>query len=212
MGKTQIALELAYRVHSMNVEGMTERHSVFWMPAQSVGAYHKAATDVVQTLGIDCGDGDDPKEALRTYLASESAGHWLIVVDNLDDSAMLYGVPGQAAGLNGFLPRSRRGRLLITTRLYSVAVDAAGSDVVKVPSMSFDEAYSFMETSLLDKGQLKDMESTKELLNKLTYLPLTLAQAAVYMNKTGTPIVRYLQRCRSADQRMIKLLSEQLRE
>jgi hypothetical protein len=86
-------------------------------------------------------------------------------------------------------------------------VDAAGGNVVKLLSMTFDEAYSFMETSLFDKSQVRDMESTKELLEKLTCLRLTLAQAAAYMNKNGTPIVRYLELCRSADQNMIDLLS-----
>ncbi|XWX01986.1 hypothetical protein V2A60_010018 [Cordyceps javanica] len=66
MGKTQIALELAYRVQNMEVEDVTS-HSVFWLPAQSMAALHKAAVDLVQRLNIQCGD-DDPKEALRIYL------------------------------------------------------------------------------------------------------------------------------------------------
>jgi hypothetical protein len=59
---------------------------------------------------------------------------------------------------------------------------------------------------------MQNTNTSKELLEKLTYLPLTLAQAAAYMNKTGTPVVRYLQRCQSADQNMIDLLSRGLRD
>ncbi|KAM3552686.1 hypothetical protein MY1884_007076 [Beauveria asiatica] len=211
MGKTQIALELAYRVRNMEVAGVTERHSVFWVPAQSMATFHKTAGELVQRFNIQCGD-DDPKEALRTYLESDAAGHWLLVVDNVDDTVVLDGVPGQSAGLSDFLPRSPKGRLLITTRQASVAVDAAGSNLVKLSSMTFDEAHSLMGTLLLDKGQVRDTESTKELLEKLTCLPLTLAQAAAYMNKNGTPIVRYVELCRSADQNMIDLLSRRLRD
>ncbi|TQW01514.1 kinesin light chain [Cordyceps javanica] len=211
MGKTQIALEVAYRVLHMEVEGLVERHSVFWVQAQSMATFHKTAAEVVQRLNIQCGD-DDPKKVLQTYLESDAAGHWLLVMDNVDDTAVLDGVPGQSTGLSDFLPRSPKGRLLMTTRQAAVAVDATASDVVKVLSMTFDDAYLLMETLLLDKGQVRDTESTKELLEKLMYLPLTLAQAAAYMNKNGTPIVRYLGRCRSADQNMIDLLSSRLRD
>ncbi|KGQ06673.1 Nephrocystin-3 [Beauveria bassiana D1-5] len=211
MGKTQIALELAHRVRNMEVEGVTQRYSVFWVPAQSMATFHKTAGELVQRLDIHCGN-DDPKEALRTYLESDTAGHWLLVVDNVDDTVLLDGKPGHSNGLSGLLPQSRKGRLLITTRQTSLAVNVAGNDIVKLSSMTFDEAYSLMGILLLDKSQVRDIESTKELLKKLTCLPLTLAQAAAYMNKNGTPIVRYLELCRSADQNMVDLLSKRLRD
>ncbi|KAM3487753.1 hypothetical protein MY3957_008950 [Beauveria namnaoensis] len=211
MGKTQIALELAHRVRNMEVEGVTQRYSVFWVPAQSMATFHKTAGELVQRLNIHCGN-DDPKEALRTYLESDAAGHWLLVVDNVDDAVVLDGKPGHSNGLSGLLPQSRKGRLLITTRQTSLAVNVAGNDIVKLSPMAFDEAYSLMGILLLDKSQIRDIESTKELLKKLTCLPLTLAQAAAYMNKNGTPIVRYLELCRSADQNMVDLLSKRLRD
>ncbi|KAM3485163.1 hypothetical protein MY8738_001631 [Beauveria namnaoensis] len=211
MGKTQIALELAHRVRNMEVEGVTQRYSVFWVPAQSMATFHKTAGELVQRLDIHCGN-EDPKEALRTYLESDAAGHWLLVVDNVDDTVVLDGKPGHSNGLSGLLPQSRKGRLLITTRQTSLAVNVAGNDIVKLSSMAFDEAYSLMGILLLDKSQVRDIESTKELLKKLTCLPLTLAQAAAYMNKNGTPIVRYLELCRSADQNMVDLLSKRLRD
>ncbi|TQW01338.1 kinesin light chain [Cordyceps javanica] len=114
MGKTQIALELAYRVRNLEVEGLTERYSVFWVPAQSMATFHKTTGELVQRLNIQCGD-DDPKEVLRTYLESDAAGRWLLVVDNIDDTVVLEGTPGQSDGLSDFLPRSRKGRILITT-------------------------------------------------------------------------------------------------
>lgn len=39
-------------------------------------------------LNIQCGN-DDPKDTLRTYLASDVVGRWLLVVDNTDDAAVL---------------------------------------------------------------------------------------------------------------------------
>lgn len=209
MGKTQIALELAYRVQSMEVAGLTERYSVFWVQAPSMAAFHKNAAEVVQQLNIHCGD-NDPKEALRTYLESDRAGHWLLVVDNVDDAAILDGSISQLGGLLDFFPRNAKGRVLITTRQASIAMVVASSAIVQLSSMPFDEAYSLMETLLLDKGQVQDAESTKELLERLTCLPLALAQAAAYMNTSGAPIIRYLEQCRSADQNMANLLNRQL--
>lgn len=211
MGKTQIALELAYRVQNREVEGVAERYSVFWVQAQSMAAFHKTAGELVRLLNIAHGD-DNPKEALQAYLSSEAAGYWLLVLDNVDDAALLDGEPGQSAGLSDFFPRNPNGRLLLTTRQTSVAVDVAGTNVVELLSMPFAEAYLLMERLLLDKDQVQNTQSTKELLEKLACLPLTVAQAAAYMNRNKAPIVRYLERCRSADQNMIDLLSRRLRD
>ncbi|TQV93583.1 kinesin light chain 1 and [Cordyceps javanica] len=211
MGKTQTALELAYRVRNMEVEDVKERHSVFWVQAQSMAAFHKTAGELVQQLKIPC-DDDDPKEAFREYLASDAAGYWLLVVDNIDDVVVLDGAPNQSPGLSEFFPRSRKGRILLTTRQTSVAVDVASSDVVELSSMKFDEAYLLMETLLVDKSRVQDAESTKELLEKLTCFPLALAQAAAYMNKNRLPIIRYLKLCQSVDQNMVNLFTKQLRD
>lgn len=213
MGKTQIALEMAYQVQNGEVDGVAERYSVFWVQAQSMATFHKTAGELVRLLNIPHGS-DNPKEALQTYLSSEAAGCWLLVLDNVDDAALLDGdgEPGQPAGLFNFFPRNPNGRLLLTTRQTSVAVDVAGCNVVELMSMPFAEAYLLMERLLLDKGQVRNTRPTKELLEKLACLPLTVAQAAAYMNRNRTPIVRYLGRCRSADQNIIDLLSKGLRE
>ncbi|KAJ6781678.1 hypothetical protein PWT90_07758 [Aphanocladium album] len=211
MGKTQIALELAYRVRNIEVEDVKERHSVFWVQAQSMAAFHKTAGELVQQLRIPCND-DDPKEALREYLASDAAGYWLLVVDSIDDVVVLDGAPDQSPGLSKFFPRSRKGRILLTTRQTSIAVDVASSDMVELSSMKFDEAYLLMETLLVNKSQIRDIESTKELVEKLTYFPLALAQAAAYMNTNRLPIIRYLKLCQSVDQTMVNLFTKQLRD
>lgn len=211
MGKTQIALELAYRVKNMDIEGVIHKHSVFWVPAQSIATFETAAQEIVNRLNIQCDEGADPKRAFREYFASDAAGHWFMVLDNLDDAAVLDGVSGQSDGLFDFIPRSEKGRLVVTTRQTAVAVDT-NCEVVELSAMTFDDASCVMERLLVNKRQMENPEVTKQLLEKLTYFPLALAQAAAYMNKTGTPITRYLDRCRSADQTMIDLLSRRMRD
>lgn len=50
------------------------------------------------------------------------------------------------------------------------------------------------------------------LLDKLTYLPLTVAQAAAYMSINKMPITEYSRLYTGTDQDLIKLLSARLRD
>jgi hypothetical protein len=169
-----------------------------------------AGAQHVQTLAIPCGDEEDPKEALQRYLASAAAGHWFIIIDNADDMSVTDVAPGTPKVLLDFLPSSRTGRVLITTRSLHIASLAAGSDILELSEMTPDEAHDFLARSLVDKSQLEQVESTAELLEKLTYLPLTVAQAAAYMNVKKLPLTAYLRLCKRTSQDMINLLRIQL--
>ncbi len=69
-----------------------------------------------------------------------------------------------------------------------------------------------LSTALLDKSQLKYKDAVSQLLEKLTYLPLTVAQAAAYMNTNKTPITAYLRLCSLTDGHLIGLLQKALRD
>ncbi|CAI6090726.1 unnamed protein product [Clonostachys chloroleuca] len=144
MGKTQIALELAYRVQEVAVDSMEGQHSVFWMPAQSLAAFQQAAIEVMQKLNLGVSDSDNAKEAFRLYLSSKTAGQWLLILDNLDDTAVLDGESDQLDSLRDFLPQSRTGRTLITTRSAQIGEDMAGSDVIELEAMSPGEARALL--------------------------------------------------------------------
>lgn len=206
MGKSQIALELAHRVKLT-----LKQYSVLYMPAQSMPAFQKAATELVQKLAIPCDDNDDPKAVLQSYLASETAGHWLLILDNADDILVLNGLQG-FTGLLDVPPQSPTGRILITTRSSKVAVDAAGSDVLELTEMALDEATAFLSKAIIDKSQLKQINIVAELLDKLAYIPLTVAQAAAYMNMNKMPILNYLLLFGRTDQDAANLLGIQLRD
>uniref|UniRef100_A0A8H7TTR1 NB-ARC domain-containing protein n=1 Tax=Bionectria ochroleuca TaxID=29856 RepID=A0A8H7TTR1_BIOOC len=151
VGKTQIALELAYRVQEVAVDSVEEQHSVFWMPAQSLAAFQQAAIEVMQKLNLGVSDSDNAKEAFRLYLSSKPAGQWLLILDNLDDTAVLDGESDQSDSLRDFLPQSRTGRTLITTRSAQIGEDMAGSDVIELEAMSPGEARALLEKPLKRK-------------------------------------------------------------
>jgi hypothetical protein len=207
IGKTQIALELAYRVRHAE-----KQYSVLWMPAHGAAAFEKAATELVRKLAIPCGAGDDPKEALQGYLASDAAGFWLLILDNVDDMNILDGFPGGSHGLFDVLPHSLKGRTLLTTRSLEIAVHVASSDVVELAEMTPNEAHALLEKSLINKTQLDQADGVEELLRKLTYLPLTISQAAAYINVKKLPITAYLRLCNHTNEGMINLLSTYLRD
>ncbi|KAF5003103.1 hypothetical protein FDECE_10338 [Fusarium decemcellulare] len=207
MGKTQLALQLAHWVK----DNMRD-YSVFWVPALSMAAFEQACGEIVKKLAIKCTSGDDPKTLAQEHLSSESTGNWLLILDNADDKNNLYESQEQPTGIDDFLPDSKNGRILITTRSQEVAVNAVGSAVVRLSGMSQDESTSLLKKSLICRDELKNMSLVAELLHALANLPLAISQAAAYMNINQVSMEDYLRLFRNTDKDMIELLSRQFRD
>ncbi|WAO97400.1 Hypothetical protein NCS54_01512900 [Fusarium falciforme] len=207
IGKTQVALHLAHWVKDNKPE-----YSVLWMPAFSMAGFEQACTELVKKLGIRWNEKQDAKVLVQQHLSSEAAGSWLLIVDNADEMLVLEGSRHQPGGILNFLPQSDAGRILFTTRSQEVAVTAAGSAVIRLPEMSQEEATNFLEKSLIHKEQLQNEGFVAELLEKLTNLPLAIAQAAAYINMNQVSIAEYLRLFGNTDQDMIELLSSRFRD
>ncbi|KAH7020255.1 hypothetical protein EDB80DRAFT_887773 [Ilyonectria destructans] len=208
MGKTQVALHLAHWVKRHHPE-----HSVFWIPAFSMASFEQACTELVKKLNIQCTDEEeDAKELVRQHLSSQDLGSWLLIVDNADDIEILDGLAQRPNGILDSLPQSDNGRILFTTRIQEVAVAATTNKVVRLSEMSRQEATSFLEKSLLQKDQLQNNGVVADLLEKLTYFPLAIAQAAAYMNMNQASVEEYMRLLRLTDQDMIELLRRRFRD
>ncbi|KND93534.1 hypothetical protein TOPH_01531, partial [Tolypocladium ophioglossoides CBS 100239] len=207
IGKTQVALQIAYWVKD------NERNcSVFWLPALSMASFSRTCADLTGKLSIQSSHNEDPKELLKTYLSSATSGNWLLIVDNADDMNVIYGPTEQSGGIDDFLPQSDNGRILFTTRSQEVAVTTAGSDVIELLEMSQKEGKAFLAKSLIRKDQLQQDDVVVELLERLTYLPLAIAQAAAYVNMKKVHLKEYLRLCKNTDQDMIELLRSKFRD
>ncbi|WKT53777.1 hypothetical protein QSH57_004361 [Fusarium oxysporum f. sp. vasinfectum] len=92
---------------------------------------------------------------------------------------------GAAYGLKGSATQRDNGdgRILFSTRSKQVALTAARTAIAKLPQMCLEEATDLLKESLIDEGELHDDEKVVELLQTLTNLPLTITQAAAYMNR-----------------------------
>jgi tetratricopeptide (TPR) repeat protein len=201
VGKTQIALEAAYRIYEEH------RCCVFWVPAVDATTFENAYYEIGKQLYIRDIDEDkaDVKFLVKEAL-SQSTYNWLLIIDNADDIELLF---AGAAPLFDYLPSSPRGSILFTTRNYATAVKlgVASRNIVSAAEMSPTEALELLKKSLKD-DQIGSSASATELLSFLSHLPLAIKQASTYMAETRMSTIRYLHHCRSSDKTFIKLLSK----
>jgi tetratricopeptide (TPR) repeat protein len=201
-GKTQIALEAIYLLRNQD-----PACSIFWISASDLTSFENSYYDIGRILQIP-GSKDiqaDIKPLVKAALSQETrAGKWLLVIDNADDSDLLFRGPSLAQ----FLPFSRNGSILFTTRNHQAAV-RLGAMTIKVGSMDMQEAHELLSLGV-EPGLIKNEndDSTRELLDVLTYLPLAISQASAYLDKNQVTSTQYLQVLHSNDDDMIHLLSE----
>ena len=208
VGKTQIALELAYRKRED-----TPDLSIFWVPATQPAAFEQAYQRIYENLQIPriTEDITDIKQLVKENLSKDSIGSWLLIIDNADDSKMLYERDAEDSttlALIDYLPFSRRGSIVFTTRSRKIAVKLAGSNVTQVGLMEPGDAKEILRGCLLDKDFVSDTEAATKLLDLLGYLPLAIVQAAAYMNENDISIKDYTDLYNGSEKEIIDILSD----
>ncbi|CAL5870085.1 uncharacterized protein PFLUO_LOCUS4319 [Penicillium psychrofluorescens] len=202
VGKTQVALQLAYWVKNHLPE-----YSIFWVPELSEASFEQAYTEIERKLAIPpISDGETVLDRVRRHLSSDAAGKWLLVVDNADDVDMLFGNADVPSGLCRYFPASDNGMTLLTTRSREVAVESAGTDIIELQTMNLEEAAGLLKTVV--KGDLlRDQAATAQLLEELNWLPLAITQAAAYINKNDITTSRYLELMHGTEKERMDLVS-----
>ncbi|KAM5528681.1 phosphorylase superfamily protein [Fusarium oxysporum f. sp. phaseoli] len=209
IGKTQIALQLAYWIKETKQD-----YSVFWVPALSRASFEQACMQIIDACGIPTADNNnaDAIESVRQYLSSKRAGKWLLVIDNADDAQTVMGSTGTESCIYRSLPQSDEGRILFTTRYRKVAVSVAGRNILEVPAMNRDEARSYLKEASIQEISASDDQVMNHLLALLTYLPLAITQAAAYLNENQISLTEYLQLFENTDRDKIELLSAEFQD
>jgi tetratricopeptide (TPR) repeat protein len=205
MGKTQIALELAYLMK--NEDENDRSYSVMWMPALSMASFELACTKMISRFSIECGCKEDPRETFKDFLSSQEAGKWFLIIDNADNMETLYGTTHKPGGIAEFIPDCEHGYILFTTRSHEVAISTAQTNVLELPEMDKRDASALLQNSLIQKDQMQDTLLTGKLLHELAYLPLAITQASAYMNMNKVPVKEYLRLLQNTDQDVVELLS-----
>ncbi|KAK9414196.1 putative Heterokaryon incompatibility domain-containing protein [Seiridium unicorne] len=209
MGKTQLALQLAYWVKERRPE-----YSVLWIPALSFESFEQTTTEIAKRLGVKKEtDDEDIKTSLLRHLELEYDRKWFLVVDNADDMDILYGSTASGGeGIYQYLPTTDNCIILFTTRLRDVALSVTGTDVIELGEMSSEEATNFFAKATIHRNDLEESSIVKELLEELTFLPLAIAQAAAYLNRNRLSVKRYLELLRSTGKEMVSLMSTEFRD
>lgn len=203
VGKTQVALELAYWTEKRHPEC-----SIFWVPALSEATFEQAFTDIARILNLDRRGNIDIKETVQRHLSSEIAGQWLLIVDNADDLELICEGPETTDALERYLPQSDNGRIIFTTRSRDVAQRVA-EETVKLDELSVLEAEKLLEEMTTQKDLTTDQSLTTALLHELAYLPLAITQAAAYIERNQVSIAEYLRLLHNTENDMADLLSEE---
>ncbi len=189
VGKTQVALEYAYR-HGL------EYSAVLWIEAETSERVMSSILRIAETLQLPVQQEADHQRvaaAVQRWLSTHS--QWLLIWDNLEDLELL----------QRFLPSARQGAVLITTRRPALGILAQG---VELAPMEREEGMLLIlrrakvlqpETPNAQLHQLAlskftDYVAAGELVSLLGGLPLALDQAGAYIEETGCSIADYLRR------------------
>ncbi|KAE8390298.1 nucleoside phosphorylase domain-containing protein [Aspergillus alliaceus] len=203
IGKTQIALELAYRMRNRDPEC-----SIFWVTCTSYESVEQAYMSIASKLGMADIKPAEVKEKIKAYLSQESAGKWLLLFDNADDMEMWSKDNTNNSVLTDFLPQSEQGHILFTTRSRKVAVKLASSHVVTISEPNIDTSVNILQNSLVEKNLLNDRDTAITLLEQLAFLPLAITQAAAYINENNIGLSDYITLLQDQEPDVIELLSE----
>ncbi|KAJ6257757.1 Nephrocystin-3 [Drechslerella dactyloides] len=210
MGKTQIALEYAYRYHN-------EYTAVFWLSAASEETLQQSFVEIMQRiikeqlnitawphstpeynvvalkLGIpglidDKGNLSGERETIRAIKEAVFRwlklpdSKWLLIFDNADDL--------ETFDLQGYLPNHGSGAVLVTSRRPEFF---SATQQMDLDGLNETDAIRL----LLRLAQLTDYpealeEDAASLVEKLGFMPLAISHAGCYMHETKSSIRDYL--------------------
>ncbi|KAJ5724842.1 hypothetical protein N7493_006570 [Penicillium malachiteum] len=112
IGKSQIAIEHAYRTHHNSPDIW-----VFWIHASNSArfelSYRMLADEVKIPARID--PNTNIFKLVHDWLQDPKHGSWVLIVDNLDNDDFLRRVPSSGVPLSSFLPRCQHGSVVFTT-------------------------------------------------------------------------------------------------
>jgi len=191
VGKTQIAVEYAYRRRD-------EYKAVFWVTASDASMLSSGYSDIARCLDLPQKDLNDQQlvvDAVKRWLDSNEG--WLLILDNADDPSVL----------PPFMPGEPKGRILFTSRAETLQ-EVGIPEPLKLEELPPDEALDFLlkRTGRKDLDDTRELQAAESLAKELEYLPLALEQAAAYIVEKRCKFAAYL---KGYEQRRLKLLDSQ---
>ncbi len=181
IGKTQIAVEYAYRHRH-------EYRAVLWVRAASQEMLTADLVALAHLLRLpERTDQDQARvvAAVRRWLAEEPG--WLLILDNADDLGLLKNV----------LPATEAGQVLLTTRDQAIGTLAEPLLVEKLDQVEgtlllLRRARLLAPDAPLDNASRVLYTQARAIVQAVDGLPLALDQAGAYLEETGCNLADYL--------------------
>ena len=181
IGKTQLALEYAYR-YCQNYE------AVFWVRADSREALVADYTDIARLLTLSqYSEHDQSLTILAVKQWLQRHLNWLLILDNADDLEIV----------RDFLPSAPSGHIILTTRAFSMRSLAERLNVdtltlVEGSLLLLRRASLIKPRSMLQEAQPDDVDQASTIVQMLDGYPLALDQAGAYIEETGCSLSDYI--------------------
>jgi tetratricopeptide (TPR) repeat protein len=184
VGKTQIAVEYAYRFAS-------SYDVVWWVPADQRGTMRERLADLAPALGLDTGTeyGERIRAVREALRRGTPHGRWLIVFDGADE-------PEYLADL---LP-SGPGHVLITSRNHEWT--AHNSEVLEIPVYTREESVAFVRR----RARRLTAVEADQLSAALEDFPLLLDQTAGWLSESAMEVSEYVGMLRTGLNSQVGLL------
>jgi tetratricopeptide (TPR) repeat protein/nucleoside phosphorylase len=179
VGKTQIAVEYAYRSREQG-----RFTHILWVNAASEETIIASFVTIAELLPTFSAKNETDQrklvEAVKRWL-EQCEQRWLLIFDNADDLPII----------QEHVPQSGNGSVLLTTR--TNAVGSLGASSIEVENMGLIEGTEFL-LHRVQRQQASD-EERDEAINVVIALdcfPLALDQAGAYIEETGCGFIEYL--------------------
>ncbi|KAL9616340.1 MAG: hypothetical protein Q9160_008783 [Pyrenula sp. 1 TL-2023] len=214
--KSQLAIEYAHQIYDRDPNTW-----IIWIHASNADRFEQSFREVADNLKL--AGRQDPKvnifRLLSTWLSDKRNGPWMLVLNNLDNAEYLrsslashrtdYDSREQSAAqpLIDYLPQSRHGSILITTRSRDAARKLVeDGDIVPVEPLETSEGVMLLEKKL---GESINKSQVEQLAVALELIPLALVQAAVYISQRAprSSVEQYLKQYQKSDRSKSSLLN-----
>ncbi|KAJ4854222.1 tetratricopeptide repeat domain-containing protein [Trichoderma breve] len=172
IGKTQLAIELAYRLVA------SAKMSVFWVNAESQSSINESFRTIASNLSSWRPESTAASiQISHRWLSEERNGRWILFLDGANDHSIFQD--------ELYLPKSRNGTIVVTTRRRDVAYGLTGNqqDVIEIGPISVSNAVSLLETKLRRtmKEPVPRIDAASGLVKSLSMIPLAICRVAKYV-------------------------------
>lgn len=182
IGKTQLALEYAYRYHQ-------DYTAVLWARAESKEALISSYISLAALLQLperEAKEQDIIVLAVKNWLQVHR--NWLLILDNADELSLL----------PDFLSSSQEGHVLLTTRAAATGRLARRMEIeTLLPQQGalflLRRAALIEPFAELSQASEEERELAMHISQQFGGLPLALDQAGAYLEETGTDLTSYWQ-------------------